>query len=106
TTFDTLYGTDKNVFIGSSPGSGKTVCAELAILRMFKVYGDKAKCLYICPRTELLKQRRKEWRATFSMMCSAKVVLLTGDYQHDLALIRAGNTVVAFCFCPCLGRCA
>ena len=31
-TFDTVYNSENNVFIGSSKGDGKTVLAELAIL--------------------------------------------------------------------------
>jgi pre-mRNA-splicing helicase BRR2 len=32
-TFNTLYSTDQNVLLCAPSGSGKSVCAELAILR-------------------------------------------------------------------------
>jgi pre-mRNA-splicing helicase BRR2 len=32
--FQALYTSDENVFIGAPTGSGKTICAELALLRL------------------------------------------------------------------------
>lgn len=34
--FHTLYNTDFNVLVGAPTGSGKTIIAELAMLRVFK----------------------------------------------------------------------
>jgi len=33
--FNTVYNSDDNVFVGAPTGSGKTICAEFAILRWF-----------------------------------------------------------------------
>ncbi len=46
--FRTLYEGDSNVFIGAPTGSGKTVCAEFAMLRLFDNNPD-AKCVYVTP---------------------------------------------------------
>ena len=38
--FNALYTTDDNVFIGAPTGSGKTICAEFAILRLLSRNSD------------------------------------------------------------------
>jgi activating signal cointegrator complex subunit 3 len=38
--FHTLYHTDNNVLLGAPTGSGKTISAELAIMRAFTAYPD------------------------------------------------------------------
>lgn len=42
--FHTLYNTDHNVLLGAPTGSGKTVSAELTMLRVFKQYPDHKAC--------------------------------------------------------------
>ena len=44
--FHTLYHTDHNVLLGAPTGSGKTIAAELAIFRTFRVYPGTKVCLY------------------------------------------------------------
>lgn len=41
--FTELYDTDNNVLICAPPGSGKTLCAEVAMLRLFKLQQPDAK---------------------------------------------------------------
>lgn len=48
-TFTALYQTDDNVLVCAPTGSGKTVCAEFAILRLFAA-NSEAKCVYIAPK--------------------------------------------------------
>jgi len=40
------------VFIGAPTGSGKTICAEFAILRMF-AHNPEARCVYVTPLSAL-----------------------------------------------------
>jgi len=46
--FHSLYHTDSNVLVGAPTGSGKTIAAELAMLRVFRVYpGSKVNQFYL-----------------------------------------------------------
>ena len=59
--FQCLYNTDDNALIGAPTGSGKTVCAEFAILRMLnklnKNEADVVRCVYMAPTPELARER-------------------------------------------------
>eukprot|EP00053_Salpingoeca_punica_P020082 m.207381 g.207381 ORF g.207381 m.207381 type:complete len:2142 (+) comp17788_c0_seq1:161-6586(+) len=92
--FNALYQTDENVFVGAPNGSGKTVCAEFAMLRAFS-RNPKARCVYIAPLQDLCDLRYSEWRETFGKQLGKQVVLLTGDTTADLKLLAAGNVVIA-----------
>ena len=48
-TFSALYESDENVIVCAPTGTGKTVCAELAIIRLF-LRNPEAKCVYIAPK--------------------------------------------------------
>ena len=53
--FNALYNGDEDIFIGAPTGSGKTICAEFAILRAFSVTAD-SKCVYVTPKQSLAEQ--------------------------------------------------
>lgn len=55
TVFNSLYNTDDDVFVGAPNGSGKTICAEFAILRMFSASAD-ARCVYVTPIPALAEE--------------------------------------------------
>jgi pre-mRNA-splicing helicase BRR2 len=48
-TFNALFQSNENVLLCAPTGSGKTVCAELAIIRHVK-YEIPGKCVYITPK--------------------------------------------------------
>jgi Lhr-like helicase len=50
--FNAVYNSDDNVFIGAPTGSGKTICAEFAILRLFS-QNPEGRCVYITPLEQL-----------------------------------------------------
>lgn len=64
--FHVLYHTDKSVLLGAPTGSGKTIVAEIAILRLKMASPDK-KCVYIAPLKSLARERLKEWREKVSI---------------------------------------
>ena len=53
--FNALYNTDDDVFVGAPTGSGKTICAEFAILRMF-ASSPNSRCVFITPKQALADQ--------------------------------------------------
>ena len=53
--FNSLYNTDDDVFVGAPTGSGKTICAEFAMLRMFSAAAD-SKCVFVTPLQALAEQ--------------------------------------------------
>ncbi len=53
--FNALYNADEDVFIGAPTGSGKTICAEFAILRAFSI-SSESKCVYVAPKQSLAEQ--------------------------------------------------
>lgn len=57
--FNAVYHTDENVFIGAPTGSGKTICGEFAILRMFSQNPD-GRCVYVTPLEPLAQQVKQK----------------------------------------------
>ena len=83
-TFHTLFNSDDNVLVGAPTGSGKTICAEFAILRMLQqTPGGRA----VLDAVAAGEQATKEWRAKFGPL-GATVELLTGETATDLAAGR------------------
>ena len=79
--FNSLYNTDDNVFIGAPTGSGKTICAEFAFLRLFTQHGDQSKCVYIAPKQDLCELVRREWEQKFAAM-NKKVCFNIFNFDH------------------------
>ncbi|KAK0556085.1 Pre-mRNA-splicing helicase BRR2 [Tilletia horrida] len=93
--FHALYGTDDTVFIGAPAGSGKLLCAELALLRLWKGKGD-GRAVCIVPFESMLAPRVAEWRSKFQGFRGGKeIVALTGESSADLRLLEMADLVVA-----------
>lgn len=93
---EALYGSDENVFVGAPTGSGKTICAEFALLRLWnkkELKHPRAVC--ILPYQEMVDQRVKEWTAKFGKLQGGKeIVSLTGDSSTDLRQLQIGHVIV------------
>ncbi|WVQ83786.1 hypothetical protein IAT38_005930 [Cryptococcus sp. DSM 104549] len=91
-----LFTTDENVFIGAPTGSGKTVCAELALLRLW-AKRDAPREVCIEPYQEIVDMRaaeRSDQLASLSKVVVAlTAVALTGESTADLALLRKADVV-------------
>uniref|UniRef100_A0A0N4UZQ9 Activating signal cointegrator 1 complex subunit 3 n=1 Tax=Enterobius vermicularis TaxID=51028 RepID=A0A0N4UZQ9_ENTVE len=91
--FHCLYHTDQNALIGAPTGSGKTLCAELAIFRLITEQ-PKKKCVYIAPLKALVRERVIDWNKKFSQLLGMKCVELTGDHTPDLRSLSEAKLVV------------
>lgn len=80
-----MYHTDDNVLIGAPTGSGKTLLAEFAMLRIFAKFPDQ-KVVYIAPLKAIAKERLKDWVSRLKPL-HKNVLELTGDFTPDLAAL-------------------
>jgi len=93
-TFHELFKTDRNALVCAASGSGKTICAEFAILRML-VTAPSGKCVYVAPRAEIAQGVYANWESRFgSILKAGQVVLLTGETAPDLRLLAEAKIVV------------
>jgi pre-mRNA-splicing helicase BRR2 len=93
--FKTLFESDEAVFLAAPVGSGKTVCAELALLRHW-AQGNAGRAVYIAPFQELVDQRYNDWQKRLSPVAGGKnIVKLTGETTADLKLLDSADLVLA-----------
>jgi activating signal cointegrator complex subunit 3 len=88
--FHALHHTDCNVFLGAPTGSGKTISAELAMIRLFERQPG-AKVVYIAPLKALVKERMKDWKARFVAKLGFKLVELSGDVTPDIGALTTAD---------------
>jgi pre-mRNA-splicing helicase BRR2 len=94
-TFNSLYSTDNNVLVGAPTGSGKTVCAEFALLRHWAKQ-DSGRAVYIAPFQELVDIRFQDWQKRLGELRGGKdIVKLTGETATDLKLLEQGDLILA-----------
>ncbi|KAG2647951.1 hypothetical protein PVAP13_1NG004400 [Panicum virgatum] len=94
--FTVLYNSDDSVLVAAPTGSGKTICAEFAILRNHQraVSGESnMRVVYIAPIEALAKERYRDWERKFGEF--AKVVELTGETAADLKLLDKGEIIMS-----------
>lgn len=93
--FNAVYNSDDNVYVGAPTGSGKTIIAEFAILRLLTSSPDTARCVYVTPIESLADLVYVDWQRKFGMQLGKKVVLLTGETATDLKLLAKGNVIIS-----------
>ena len=92
--FQPLYTTDDNVFIGAPTGSGKTICAEFALMRLWSQPQSK-RAVCIEPYQDMVDLRLAEWKARFGGVQGGKeIVSLTGETSADLRLLEKGDVII------------
>ncbi|GAA6018807.1 hypothetical protein JCM10207_000247 [Rhodosporidiobolus poonsookiae] len=92
--FQALYTTNDNVFVGAPTGSGKTICAEFALLRLWS-QAEPARAVCIEPFQEVVDARVAEWRRKFHNLQGGKeIVALTGETSADIRLLEKGDLIV------------
>ncbi|SMR51251.1 unnamed protein product [Zymoseptoria tritici ST99CH_1E4] len=94
-TFNALFQSDDNVFVGAPTGAGKTVCAEFALLRHF-AKANAGKAVYVAPFQQQIDARQKIWQARLGPLAGGKeIVKLTGETTADLKLLEKGHLILA-----------
>ena len=94
-TFNALFQTDDSVFVGAPPGSGKTICAEFALLRHWSK-ANSGKAVYLAPFQEQVDARQKAWQSRLGSLDGGKQILkLTGEMTADLKLLGRADLVLA-----------
>ena len=83
--FDSAFNTDDNVIVAAPTGAGKTVIAELAMLREFseekvRDRGFRGKCLYLTPFRALSYEKEKDWVMRFGRK-GFSVLVSTGERE-------------------------
>lgn len=94
-TFNSLYTTNDSVFVGAPTGSGKTVCAEFALLRHWSK-PEYGRAVYIAPFQEQVDIRLQDWQTRLGHLRGGKeIVKLTGETATDLKLLEQGDLILA-----------
>ncbi|GAY41159.1 hypothetical protein CUMW_057280 [Citrus unshiu] len=77
--------------------SGKTICAEFAILRNHKKASETGvmRAVYIAPIEALAKQRYCDWERKFGKELGMCVVELTVETAMDLKLLEKGQIIIS-----------
>lgn len=93
--FHTLYHTNENILLGAPTGSGKTVIAELAMLRLFALY-PKSKVVYIAPMKALARERMDGWNSpgSFKGKMGKSIIELTGDTTPDGQTLKKADVLI------------
>ncbi|XP_062168571.1 DExH-box ATP-dependent RNA helicase DExH14 [Alnus glutinosa] len=93
-TFHVLYHSDNNVLLGAPTGSGKTISAELAMLRLFNTQPDM-KVIYIAPLKAIVRERMNDWKKRLVSQLGKKMVEMTGDYTPDLMALLSADIIIS-----------
>ncbi|KAJ2390085.1 Pre-mRNA splicing [Coemansia sp. RSA 2611] len=104
--FHSLYRTDDSALISAAAGSGKTLAAELALLRFFKLEAMRAheegesyvrrRAVYLAPFAALVRARARDWRQRLGGLQGGKTfAVLSGDVAGDLKRIANAHVVLA-----------
>lgn len=93
-TFHELFKTSKNCLVCAPSGSGKTTCAEFAILRMLTTVAD-GKCVYVAPTVDIMEPIYMDWKERFGpLIGNSSIVSLSGDIVPDLKLLASGKLIL------------
>ncbi|RVE44496.1 hypothetical protein evm_010825 [Chilo suppressalis] len=91
--FNAVYNTDENVFVGAPSGSGKSVIAELALLRLLSS-NAAGRAVYLLPKDALADIVFADWYHKFGAKFNLKVVQLTGETATDHKLLNKGQIII------------
>jgi pre-mRNA-splicing helicase BRR2 len=87
-SFKTIYESNESVFIGAPTGSGKTLCADFAILKYLKDLSssqskNRAPIIYVAANQSIVKNKYTEYSHKFGDILGYKVEMLSGQLSLD-----------------------
>ncbi len=85
-----LLDKNKNFVISSPTASGKTLLAELAMLK--SILRDSGKCLYVVPLNALAYEKYLNFKNTYHSI--AKVGISTGDYESSSRYLERYDIII------------
>lgn len=86
--FPTLFESDGNCVIAAPPGSGRLVCAELAIARLFS-HNPNARAVFLVGRGDVVVKRRiRELKEGVGRDLALDVQEMTGESNLDLPVLK------------------
>ena len=92
-----VYETDENIVVAAPTGAGKTVIAELAMLRLLLNKKNKnradTKIIYISPIKALCNERYQDWKRKFNLL-KFNVEQYTGDTNYSLSVLNQCDIVI------------
>lgn len=95
--FHSFYHSDKNILLCGPPGSGKTLMADIALLRVF-AFKDKGKSqhkiIYVTPIESLARLKYCDWQSRIGEVLGRQITLLTLGNYRDLNLFNSTNIIV------------
>ncbi|RYZ17788.1 MAG: DEAD/DEAH box helicase, partial [Myxococcaceae bacterium] len=75
-------------------GAGKSLCAELALLRHLETSEANSKVVYVAANQDLAQRTANDWADKLAALYGAQLGLLTGDQARDLELLKSCAVVV------------
>jgi activating signal cointegrator complex subunit 3 len=91
--FHTLYHSDVNMLVGAPTGSGKTITAELALLRLH-TERPQAKAIYVAPLKALARERLQDWQRKLGDALNFSILELTGDVTPESSALDQANLLI------------
>lgn len=88
-----LLTSDENVVVAAPTASGKTVLAELAMVRELSK-PRRGKILYLAPLRALTNEKESDWNALFTPM-GFEVYVVSGERELDPAKARSAQIIIS-----------
>ncbi|SCU87351.1 LAFA_0E06216g1_1 [Lachancea sp. 'fantastica'] len=91
--FHSLYDTNDSVLIGSAPGTGKIVMAEIALLNLWRQGGGRS--VFVCPSQQKIDAIAESWTKRFTDVAGQKVInKFTDNNASNLQLLARSHLVL------------
>jgi len=88
-----LLGSDDDVVVAAPTASGKTVLAELAMVRELSK-PQSGKILYLAPLRALTNEKEGEWQTLFTPM-GFEVYVVSGERELDPSKARSAHIIIS-----------